>query len=462
MTRLIGRIHQQMKHRPVYDPGFAPIELFLRDYRRLCDASPTEPLVLSLERAGGYRETRAFRVLSSKSHQGLTWLYVDRLLKSLLWIRGGYRLVIDGPDEIVRRIRTAYADAGVRGVDIEFLERAYGRPFDVLSQPKTAIPATKDLTKPVGGHRGGCRIGFDAGGSVKKVVAVQEGEIVYRDSAYWLPKEATSIDYLYQEILASLLKAKEHLPRLDSFGISTAGIVIDRSIRVSSLIRRIPKDDYGRVKTLFHDLAQALGDVKFEVINDGEVSALAGAASLDTDRLLGITMGTSQGGGYVDGSGHVSDWLNELCFVPVDVSPEALIDEWSKDRGVGVSYFSQDAIIKLARSAGISLTENTTPSEQFRSISRLLSEGNETARQIFSDIGTYLGYTLPFYRRFYDAETILLMGGVMSGRGGEIIIEQARQVLRDDFPELADVRLETLSDEALTLGLAVAAAGLTP
>lgn len=462
MKQLFENIRQSMKHRPVHDQGFVPIGLFLREYCRLTKDLAATTLTFSIERAGGYRETRTIQILSDERYQALTLLYVERLIKTILWIRGGYRIVIDGPDYIVKHLQDLYAHEGARGVDVEFLERSYGHVFEVISQTTDQIPATKNLTKQVGGHKGGCRIGFDAGGSVKKVVALLDDEVVYRDTAYWQPKEADSVDYLYQEILESLMKAKNHLPSVDSFGVSTAGIVIDRSIRVSSLIREIPKEQRDRVLSLFADLSMALGEIPYEVVNDGEVTALAGSAALNTHSLLGITMGTSQGGGYVDGKGHVTDWLNELCFVPVDINPNALIDEWSIDLGVGVSYFSQDAAIKLAISAGISLSGDT-PSEQFREIRQLFDQGHAGVKEIFYDIGTYLGYTIPFYLEFYDAKTILLMGGVMTGAAGDIILEQARQVLQDEFPELAkQLKLETFSDEGLTLGLAIAAAGLTP
>ncbi len=88
------------------------------------------------------------------------------------------------------------------------------------------------------------------------------------------------------------------------------------------------------------------------VANDGDVTALAGAMSLGRGRILGLAMGTSEAGGYVDQDMHILGWLNELAFVPVDMNPEAMVDEWSGDVGCGVKYFSQDAVIKLAPAAG--------------------------------------------------------------------------------------------------------------
>ena len=84
------------------------------------------------------------------------------------------------------------------------------------------------------------------------------------------------------------------------------------------------------------------GDIPFSVCNDGDVSALAGAMSLEDNNVLGIAMGTSEAVGYVDDKGNITGWLNELAFMPVDVDPDAMEDEWSGDIGCGVKYFSQD------------------------------------------------------------------------------------------------------------------------
>ena len=81
----------------------------------------------------------------------------------------------------------------------------------------------------------------------------------------------------------------------------------------------------------------------FEVVNDGEVTALAGSMSLGENAMLGIALGTSTAAGYVTPDGNITSWLNELAFVPVDYNPAAPTDEWSGDYGVGAQYFSQQA-----------------------------------------------------------------------------------------------------------------------
>ena len=90
-------------------------------------------------------------------------------------------------------------------------------------------------------------------------------------------------------------------------------------------------------------ITDTFGNIPFCVVNDGDVTALAGAMSLKDSSVLGIAMGTSEAVGFVDEQGRITGWLNELAFAPVDANPKALADEWSGDIGCGGKYFSQDA-----------------------------------------------------------------------------------------------------------------------
>ena len=115
--------------------------------------------------------------------------------------------------------------------------------------------------------------------------------------------------------------------------------------------------------------------------NDGDVSALAGAMSLGENNVLGIAMGTSEAVGYVDEKGNITGWLNELAFVPVDVNPDAMEDEWSGDIGCGVKYFSQDGVIKLAPRAGINLSESLSPAEKLKEVQKPDGSGRQQRRR---------------------------------------------------------------------------------
>jgi predicted NBD/HSP70 family sugar kinase len=172
-------------------------------------------------------------------------------------------------------------------------------------------------------------------------------------------------------------------------------------------------------------------------------------------------MGSSQAAGYINPDGCMTGWLNELAFAPVDYQPEAAADEWSCDRGVGVSYFSQQAVNKLLPAANISLPEDMGIPERLKEVQGLMSRGDARAAKIYETIGVYLGYGLAHYAEFYDFEHVLILGRVTTGDGGEIVIDKAREVLGKEFPELSGrIRLHVPDEKSRRVGQAVAAASL--
>jgi predicted NBD/HSP70 family sugar kinase len=230
---------------------------------------------------------------------------------------------------------------------------------------------------------------------------------------------------------------------------------------VASLFRGIPRTEFRKkIKPMFLRMHRKW-KVPFEVVNDGEVTALAGSMSLNANRVLGIALGSSQAGGYVDDEGHITGWLNELAFVPVDLNPAAPVDEWSGDAGCGVQYFSQQAVFRLAGKAGIELGDEMAAVDKLKTVQDLLPSGDERARLIFDTIGCYLGYGIGHYADYYDIAHALILGRVTSGEAGPVILEKARQVLKAEFPDLAGRMSLHLPDEkSRRVGQAVAAASL--
>jgi predicted NBD/HSP70 family sugar kinase len=315
----------------------------------------------------------------------------------------------------------------------------------------------------MGGHLEGCRIGFDAGGSDRKVSAVIDGETVYSEEVVWFPKVNSDPDYHYDGIVSALKSAAEHMPRVDAVGVSSAGVYINNRTMNASLFLRVPKDLFdAKVKDIYiRAITDTFGDVPYCVINDGDVSALAGAMSLDDNSVLGIAMGTSEAVGYVDEEGRITGWLNELAFVPVDVDGDAMRDEWSGDIGVGCKYFSQDAVIKLAPRAGIDLDERLSPAEKLKVVQGLMEQDDGRAAAIYRSIGVYLGHTLAYYYHLYGCRHVLLLGRVMSGKGGDIVLDVAKKVLTDEYPDVASKLSPTLPDEKFRrVGQSMAAASL--
>jgi predicted NBD/HSP70 family sugar kinase len=183
--------------------------------------------------------------------------------------------------------------------------------------------------------------------------------------------------------------------------------------------------------------------------------------SLNDTNVLGIAMGTSEAVGYVDEQGRITGWLNELAFVPVDAAPDAMRDEWSGDIGCGVKYFCQDGAIKLAPRAGIELDESLSPAEKLKVVQGLMEQNDPRAAQVYRSIGTYLGHTLAYYYDSYSFRHVLLLGRVMSGQGGDLLLEEAKRVLADEYPDLTGkFRLDLPDEKFRRVGQSMAAASL--
>ncbi|NLA53351.1 MAG: ROK family protein [Clostridiales bacterium] len=378
-------------------------------------------------------------------------------------MRGGYLIKISGCKALFERLSDDYSPQGARSFDSDFMSVVYEKPFQVLwFEDPDQLATAKEDASDIGRHLNGCRIGFDAGGSDRKVSAVIDGEVVFSEEVVWFPKTNEDPAYHYEGILSAMKKAASHLPRVDAIGVSSAGIYIDNHIMAASLFLKVKKDLFdAQVKTMYIDIAKEIADVPLVVANDGDVTALAGAMSLNKGNVLGIAMGTSEAGGYVDHDMHIMGWLNELAFVPVDFNPDAMVDEWSGDYGCGVKYFSQDAVIKLAPAAGIHLDESLSPAEKLKIVQSEMEKGNPEAIKLYETIGVYFGYAIAYYALFYEIEHVLIMGRVTSGEGGTLLLNKAQEVLNIEFPDLAHkIQLHIPDEKSRRVGQSVAAASL--
>ncbi len=380
-----------------------------------------------------------------------------------MWAAGGYKIIVAGCDSVGERLKEAYTDGGLRDFDFHYMSKVFEHPFEVELRSLENAPVDKYAPSAVGRHLDGCRIGFDAGGSDRKVSAVIDGESVYSEEVVWFPKLNSDPQYHYDGILEAMKTAASKMPRVDAIGVSSAGVYINNRIMAASLFLQVNEEDFEkRVKNMYLDVAKEIGEnIPIEVANDGDVTALAGAMDLNDDSVLGIAMGTSEAGGYVDPQGNITGWLNELAFVPVDNYKGAMVDEWSGDYGCGVKYFSQDGVIKLAPYAGITLDENLSPAEKLKVVQELMEKGDKNAEDIYDTIGVYFGYAIAYYSEFYDIKHVLIMGRVTSGHGGQIILQKAQEVLDTEFPELASkMKLHIPDEKSRRVGQSVAAASL--
>src|SRR5579862_9244813 len=389
------------KFRPTLDPEFASATLWNRAFRTLVtDSGRGRPLALALERSDG--SVSVFRA-ATLPHEGaavaVNCRFAERLLKFLLWQKGGWRITVAGEPALADYLRRIYAPDGARAFDHQFMgERVYGRPMTIEHAPFDAAPVEEETAAPLGRHLEGCRIGFDLGASDRKCAAVIEGKVVFSEEAPWQPGVQADPWYHYDGIDDSLRRAAAHLPRVDAIGGSAAGVYVGSEVRVGSLYRAVPPERFEKhIRRLFFDLQQKWGGIPFEVVNDGEVTALAGSMALEQNAVLGIAMGSSLAAGFVTPQGGITTWLNELAFVPVDYRQDAPRDEWSGDIGVGVQYFSQQAVGRLRARAGIDVHADMPLPAQLEEVQRLAAAGDPRGFQIYETIGVYFGYAIAHF-----------------------------------------------------------------
>ena len=459
-------IEYETKNLPELDNDFIPMGVWFDAYLKNAD----HEVAIAIERNDGKTTIRKTKIYSSKEMEAANYRFIERYIKFLLWSIGGFKIYIMGADEIAKKLQHEFiyseTDAeknGKRWFDVQFMSDVFGKTLEIIVCDEHNFPAENDSSIHIGGHLDGCRIGLDVGGSDRKVSAVINGETVYSEEITWHPKTASDPEYHYNEIVKALKTAASKMPRVDGIGVSSAGVFIGNAPMVSSLFISVPREKEVRklVHTIFDRAAQQIGDVPIIVANDGDVTALAGAMDLSATSVMGLAMGTSEAVGYIDKSGNILGWFNELAFAPVDLNDNAAEDEWSHDIGVGCKYFSQDAVIKLAPSAGIELDEKLTPAEKLIAVQDLMAKGDARATKIFRSIGCYLAHTIYLYSQFYDIKYLLVLGRVMSGKGGDIIIRECNRILQEEYQGLAQKISVMLPDEkARRVGQSIAAASL--
>jgi predicted NBD/HSP70 family sugar kinase len=453
----------KLKVVPELDPDFIPAIKWNNAYRSMVGCcAEKKPFELGLVRPNGLSFVYKTEVLP---HQGenksLNIKYIERILKFLLWSRGGNKIYLAGDQELCQEIKNIYSENGTRSFDANFSQKVFGSEFEVIIGE--SIPIANEKSSALGRNLSGCRIGFDLGGSDRKCAALIDGKVVFSEEIAWDPYFEENPQYHLDGIRDSLNRAAAKLPTVDAIGGSAAGIYVSNEVRASSLFRGVSELDFeNSIKRIFFDLQREWNGVPFEVVNDGEVTALAGSMSMGDGAVLGISMGTSLAAGYVNSEGNITPELNELAFAPIDYRDDAPIDEWSGDIGCGVQYFSQQGVSRLIAKAGLDEIDQTQPfAAQLEALQELMAKNNLKALKIYETIGVCFGYSIAHYAEFYDIRNLLILGRVTSGEGGEVIIEKAKEVLTVEYPELAEkMTMTTPNEQDKRHGQAVAAASL--
>jgi len=443
------------------DGAFRPASLFHREIKdQLNKSGEHRPIVIGIERPDGTFSRIEERIFSDHhAFKQTNIYYCERLVKFLIWQKGGWKLFIGGPKYIGEHISARYSSGGKRKFDAEFMGgKVYQRPFSVKTCRPEDVPSANENERTIGHNLDGCRVGFDLGASSIKVSALVDGNVVFSKESTWHPQAMQDPNYHFENIISAINDASANLPHIDAIGGSSAGIILNNRLMIASLFESIPVERYEEAGNIFFKLRKKL-DVPLDVINDGEITALAGSISLGKNNLLGISLGSSVAVGYITANGNITNWINELAFVPIDYNHAAPVDNWSGDRGCGAQYLSQKCVFRLLPRSGLELPRNLTNSQKFVFVLDMLEKGHLGAIDIWKSMSYYLGYAVALYSYFYDVEHIFLVGGCTSGIGGELILDGSKEVLRKEFPDINDkiaIHLPNEKNRRLVQSIAVA------
>jgi len=440
-------------------PVFIPPALRIRKLRAEAGKSSPE-FVFAWEREDGYAYRFAMPVPAGSEADPALLQLAERCVKTVLWAAGGWKLWLAGPAAVCDFVEAAYAAGGPRQFDRDIMQRIYDHPMVTQRVAVGEVPQTRDKLQTGGTSWKGCRLGFDLGASDFKIAAVEDGEVRFNDEFPWDPRNATDPNYHYNMLSEGLRKAATHLPRVDAIGGSSAGIIVNNRLRVASLLRGIPDDRFVEAQALFERVERDW-KVPGEVANDGDVTSLAAFLTEGATGVLGVAMGSSEAVGFIDRNAALTGRLNELAFAPVDLAPDAHADEWSGDIGVGAMYFSQQAVNRLALHYGLKYDDSVILPERLVDVQKRMTAGEAVARQIYENIGTYLGHAIAWYHEFYDYTDMLVLGRVTSGSGGDLLLETAIETVAAQYPDLADLKVRMPDEKAKRLGQSVAAAAIT-
>merc|ERR1711981_1397864 len=190
-------------------------------------------------------------------------------------------------------------------------------------------------------------------------------------------------------------------------GSATGTISGNNEATWCDIFPNVPPDVYkAKVVDIFKRISKEVaGDVPLKVINDGEVTALAAVQKIKHGNVLGISMGSSEGGGYANADGNLMGWINELCYCRLDMNPEAPTDPWTKGAHTGIShlYLGQRGATKLAHKV-VDVPENykyphpdmcTIKHEDHAQCLKLIQKGmadeaqEPKVRQLYETVGVY-------------------------------------------------------------------------
>jgi len=467
------------------DPDFSPLYLGKKQYLQ-ATKNCTDKLKWALPRPGGCGRGELPVFPEGHKNCDASVYMASVLINNMMWERAAASLELSGPAWMTASMVAAYTTDGPCSFEVKNMPNACGTPdtpFGVTVVAAKDLSKAKETPSKCGTEANGSRLAFDLGKSDIKVVVVKDNEVLYSKETEW---DVTNVDpdYHFNAIKAAMEIGKAELEKTGSKieaigGSATGAISANSEATWCDCFPNVPPDVYQeKVVNIFHRLRDALAPgVPLKVINDGEVTALAAYSKLGgKGNILGISMGSSEGGGYANKDGDLLGWINELCFLKLDLNPEAPHDPWTKGTHSGIShmYLGQRGATKLAKAGGIEAPENqlwphpdmcTIKHDNHAQCLKLIQKAmtdpakEPQARKIYETVGVYLGYGLCQYLDHYRIDHLMILGRVSKGAGGDIMLEVAKSVLAKEKPKVK-IEFHTADDHFKAVGQCIAAAAL--
>jgi predicted NBD/HSP70 family sugar kinase len=473
------------------DPGFAPVVLAKKKYREAAKDCK-ESVHWRLTRPDGCAAGELKVFPADDPRYGASVILAGIMIQESIWRCGATSLKLCGPPQICNALQKAYSKGGTYEFEADVMPKAFGtpdKPFvveymgDAGLEPKLLddLPKAKDTPQVCGKDAGGCRLAFDLGKSDIKTVAIKDGEVLDSMETEW---DVTNVDpeYHFKAIVdamqATIERAKaKGFGDIQAVGGSATGTVSgDNEATWCDIFPNVPQDVYKeKVVDIFKRIAKEVaGDVPLKVINDGEVTALAAVQKIGKGNVMGISMGSSEGGGYANEDGNLMGWINELCYMKLDMNPRAPTDPWTKGahRGMSHMYLGQRGATKNAWKicevpenyryphADMCTIKHEDHSKCLKLIQDAYKNNPDKAADLYKTCGVYLGYGLANYCEHYKIEHVMILGRVSKGDGGDLMLKTASEVLEKEFPELPKITFHTADDHFKAVGQCIAAAAL--
>jgi predicted NBD/HSP70 family sugar kinase len=410
-----------------FDPSFISARKALEKF----EEAGTSPLSIAISQPRGL-----IYVYNTKVNPDpiVTYPFLKRLLLTLVWMVGGSQIQLYGDSKVCDYLISKQKGDPEWDSTALNMEMIFSHPFSIVKVANK--PQAHDYHIPLSDDFSGCRIGFDAGGSDRKVSAVKDGQVLYSEEVLWQPKSQKDFKYHYDGVVDSFRRAAKYLPHVDAIGVSTAGVPVDNEMAQCNLFFSLPMDkQINPGRKLYIDVVKnEFPDATLKVANDGDVTAMGGSFYFHKDKVLGLAMGTSLAAGYCINSSF-NGWISELGKVPLNYASDAICHYATHISGAGSEYLSQKGIIRLCEKAGF-VTEGTLPI-RLLAIQEEAKKGNPTILEAYDEMGIYLGSALALYSKFLDIRSVLLLGRVMSGVGGEHIVASATAYLKENgYPNM--------------------------